>query len=101
MGSLFTISQIIGYFKRSLITTHGENEQLKAMGEEFNIAGLGCSDFHNLDQIGLVATRVFDSISNYQDVLKAIKERKVEAFVRRDIPLELIGLSCANPGLSI
>lgn len=54
------------------------------MAKEFNISGLGSSDFHMLDEIGLVGTRVFGSPSNYEDVLKAIKEKKVEAFIRRD-----------------
>lgn len=80
-----------------VITTHGENEQLKAMAEEFNIAGLGCSDFHNLAQIGLVATKVFGSVSNYQEVIRAIREKRVEAFVRREIPPDLVGLSCTFP----
>lgn len=80
-----------------VITTHGKDEQLKAMAKEFNISAIGSSDFHNLDQIGLVATKVFGSTSNYEDVLKAIKEKRVNAFIRRDIPLELIGLSCTTP----
>lgn len=73
-----------------VITTHGQNEQLEAMAEEFCISGLGSSDFHVLDQIGLVGTKVFGNRSNYKDILKAIKEKRVEAFIRRDISLELI-----------
>lgn len=80
-----------------VITTHGINEHLIVKTKEFNIASLGCSDFHNLDQIGLVATQIFSRVSNYEDVLKAIKEKRVEAAVRKDIPLELVGLSCAYP----
>ncbi len=70
-----------------VITTHGQNEQLEAMAEEFNISGLGSSDFHILDEIGLVGTKVFGARSNYKEILEAIKERRVVAFFRGDIPL--------------
>lgn len=74
-----------------VITTDGEDEQLEVVAKEFNISGLGSSDFHKLDEIGLVGTKVFGSPSSYEDVLKAIKEKRVEAFIRRDTPLELAG----------
>lgn len=72
-----------------VITMHGKNEQLEAMAKEFNVAGLGCSDFHSLDEIGFVATKVFGKVSNYKDVLQAIKEKRVEAFSRTTISLVL------------
>lgn len=73
-----------------MITTHGRNEQLETMAKEFNIPGLGSSDFHALDEIGLVGTKVFGNCLSYEDVLKAIKEKEVEAFFRRALPSELI-----------
>ncbi|MBI2329991.1 PHP domain-containing protein [Candidatus Daviesbacteria bacterium] len=63
-----------------VITAHGQDEQLEVIAKESNIAGLGCSDFHSLDEIGLAVTRVFGQVSNYEDVLQAIKEKKVKAF---------------------
>ena len=71
-----------------VITTHGQNEQLEDMVKEFNISGLGSSDFHKLEQIGLVGTKVYGCRSNYKDILKAIKEKRVEAFFRRDMPID-------------
>lgn len=65
-----------------VITTHGKNEQLMAMAEEFNMSGLGSSDFHALEEIGLVRTKVFGIVSDYRNVLKAIKEKQIEAFIK-------------------
>lgn len=74
-----------------VVTTLGQNEAMTKLAEEKNLAGLGSSDYHMLSQIGLVGTRVFGKVETYQDVIQSIREKKVEAFIRTDIPEELQG----------
>jgi predicted metal-dependent phosphoesterase TrpH len=74
-----------------VVTTLGHNEAMAKLADEKKLAGLGSSDFHMLSQIGLVGTRVFGKVETYQDVIQSIREKKVEAFIRTDIPEELRG----------
>lgn len=72
-----------------VITKKGVSQPMMHMAEERRLAQLGSSDFHMLGQIGLVATRIYGEVTNYKDVLDAIREQRTEAFIRTYIPEEL------------
>ncbi|MCR4264354.1 MAG: PHP domain-containing protein [Candidatus Roizmanbacteria bacterium] len=72
-----------------VITPKGFKSRFKSLTEEFSLAAIGSSDFHLLRSIGLVGTKVFGNIENYQDVIEAIQQKRIEAFFRTDIPPEL------------
>lgn len=72
-----------------VVTMHGRDERLVELAQELDVAEIGSSDFHMLGQIGLVRTKVYGHPQTYDDVLQAIREKKVEGFIRDDIPEEL------------
>jgi len=78
------------------VTLFGKNEVLERMAKEYEIARIGSSDFHSLKQIGLVGTKVYGNPTTWGGIVQAIKDNKVEAFIRRDIPEELVGWHLPN-----
>lgn len=81
------------------IETHrltGKNEKMEQLARRLNIAGLGSSDFHKLEQVGLVRTRVLGNCERWEDVTQAIKQNNVEAFIQDEVPAKLQHRSVAD-----
>ncbi len=66
-----------------------ENTRMKELAVEYGLAQTGGSDSHSLNTIGVVATKVFGNCGKWQDVITAIRENRVEPFIRSAIPIGL------------
>ena len=64
----------------------GENYPMREMARKHQLAQIGGSDFHKLNDIGIVATKIFNGCENWQDVIEAIRNKQTEPFVRTVIP---------------
>lgn len=69
---------------------HGINKGAVEIAEKNNRPKVGGSDFHVLGQVGIVRTKVFSEVENWQDLIKAIREGKTEPFFQQDMPEELV-----------
>jgi len=67
----------------------GGNYPMRGMARAHGLAEIGGSDFHRLNDVGIVATHVFGNCENWQDVVEAIRKKQVEPFVRMVIPHEV------------
>ncbi|MDD4976935.1 MAG: PHP-associated domain-containing protein [Bacteriovorax sp.] len=65
----------------------GNNFPAQYWAKKNNIPQLGSSDSHHLKQIGLVTTKIFGSVKNWQDIIKAIKYGQTEPFMRASLEI--------------
>lgn len=57
-------------------TLQGYNETVARIADKYKVSAVGSSDFHMLAQVGVVVTDVFTDTSSWQEVIKAIQERR-------------------------
>ncbi|MBU1612831.1 hypothetical protein KKC87_00145 [Patescibacteria group bacterium] len=69
---------------------HGINREAVRVADEYERPKIGGSDFHVLGQVGIVRTKIFQEVKNWQDLIQAIREGKTEPFFQQDMPEELI-----------
>lgn len=69
---------------------HGINKEAVEIADKHNRPKIGGSDFHLLGQVGIVRTKIFQEVENWQDVIEAIRQSKTEPFFRQDIPEEMV-----------
>lgn len=69
---------------------HGRNKKAEEIATKYELPQIGGSDFHVLGQVGIARTKIFEEVKNWQDVVEAIRNGKVEPFFRQDIPEELV-----------
>lgn len=65
-----------------------ENIRMKELAVEYGLAQTGGSDFHSLNAVGVVTTKVFRNCERWQDVIEAIKQGQVMPYIRSTIPAE-------------
>lgn len=70
-----------------LKTSQTENPGMKELAVKYKLAQTGGSDFHRLDRIGIVTTKVFRDCTTWQDVRQAIIQRQTEPFINSAIPV--------------
>ncbi|MEK9183134.1 MAG: hypothetical protein AAB849_01345 [Patescibacteria group bacterium] len=46
--------------------------------------------FTFIGQVGIVRTKIFQEVKNWQDLIQAIREGKTEPFFQQDLPEELV-----------
>lgn len=78
------------------VSLYGTSEYFTSLAQKYNLAALGSSDFHFLKQIGLAGTKVFGNPQKWEDIIEAIRERNIEAFITPEIPNELKGKRSEN-----
>ena len=88
LASLFDGMEIING-RDFLFKGSKENTGMKEVAVKYGLAQIGGSDFHSLNTIGVVATKVFRTCESWPDVIEAIRQRQVEPFIRSTIPVEL------------
>jgi predicted metal-dependent phosphoesterase TrpH len=72
-------------------TTHGVDDAMVHLAREGKLASVGSSDAHRLEEVGLVKTKVFGDCKSADDIIRAIKDGRVEGFIENPIPPELQG----------
>lgn len=55
----------------------GTGEKLIKLAEKYNLAQLKSSDFHKLENIGLYRTKISETCSDWEMVIRAIKNRRI------------------------
>jgi predicted metal-dependent phosphoesterase TrpH len=72
-------------------TTRGINDAVMRFAQERGIASVGSSDAHRLEEVGLARTAVHGEIRTADDVIQAIKDRRVGGVIDKPIPTALQG----------
>lgn len=67
----------------------GHNKSHNTLADEIELAAIGGSDFHLLDQIGLAGTLIQQKVTTWQDVINAIREHDCTTFVQDNISPDL------------
>lgn len=74
-----------------VLTTTGWNQTLVDWADKNSLQKLGCSDYHMLEQIGLVRTLINAEVSAWQEVILAIKQGAAKPMENGYIPEHLRG----------
>ncbi len=70
---------------------HGKNEIASEIADKHGIPKIGGSDFHLHGQVGIVRTKIFQQVENWQGLIQAIREGKTEPFFQQNITEDMLG----------